>query len=343
VFAALTIEVLTSAKQEGSALLNILGCALIAAPLLFCRRAPLAAAAGVFTAAALHSLVLTPMSALVTSIALLIAPAYSVAAYLPRREALAGLAICIAGTLAIEPSPPAALIAVLAFAAGRAMRDRSERAAQLAALNAELERTRDAHAARARGEERLRIARELHDAVAHAMTVIVLQAGAAQRVWGSDPAAARVAVDALGGVARDTLAELRVSLRGAATVSDDALDELVERVRPVGVDVIVERDADPDHVALMVIQEALTNAARHAAPTTVRVAIRTDGGDLVVEVADRGRTPGAAPPAQVLGTGTGLRGMAERVEAAGGTLRYGGDGPGFIVEARMPLREAVTA
>ena len=87
-----------------------------------------------------------------------------------------------------------------------------------------------------------------------------------------------------------------------------------------------------------VVQEALTNAARHAAPTTVDVAIRRDGDELLVTVTDAGPDPGVAPVvAPVQGTGTGLRGMAERVEAAGGTLRYGGEGRGFRVEARLPL------
>jgi signal transduction histidine kinase len=252
-------------------------------------------------------------------------------------------------TITIGPAPPSVLIQALAFAAGRAVRDRTRRAAELREINAELERTRGAHAARARAEERLRISRELHDAVAHRMTVIVLQAGAAQRVWGHDPAAARVAVEALTDVAQETLSDLRATLRGAAPARVDQLDELVARVRPLGLDISVTRDVDAvpaelDHPVYAVVQEALTNAARHAAPTTVAVVIRRDGDELLVTVTDAGPRPGSAPAvAPVEGTGTGLRGMAERVQAAGGTLRYGGEGRGFRVEARLPLEPALAA
>jgi signal transduction histidine kinase len=348
VFLALAIEVLASSRQEGPAAANVLGCAAIAAPLVVRRSRPLLSVAGVVVAASVTSLLLTPIELLVTPIVLLIVPTYSVAAYLPLRRALAGLGLCVLLTIPAGPAPPTVLIAALAFAAGRAARDRTRRAEELRAVNAELERTRDAHAARARAEERLRIARELHDAVAHRMTVIVLQAGAAQRVWGHDPAAARVAVAALTDVARETLSDLRTTLRGAAPARVDQLDELVARVRPLGLDVSVARDvdvpADLDHPVYAVIQEALTNAARHAAPTTVDVAIRRDGDDLLVTVTDAGPLPGTAPAvAPVEGTGTGLRGLAERIEAAGGTLHYGGEGRGFRVEARLPLEPALAA
>ena len=254
-------------------------------------------AAAVFAAMSVQSLLLTPLELLVTPIVLLIIPAYSVAAHLPWRPALAGLALCVLLTIPIGPAPPSVLIAALAFAAGRAARDRSMQAAELQAVNTELERSRDAHAARARAEERLRIARELHDAVAHRMTVIVLQAGAARRVWGHDAAAARIAVEALTGVARETLSDLRAALRGAAPARVDQLDELVVRVRPLGLDVSIVRDvdavpADLDHPVYAVVQEALTNAARHAAPTTVEIAIRRDAGDLLVTVSDTGPRPG---------------------------------------------------
>jgi signal transduction histidine kinase len=309
---------------------------------------PLLCAVLVFAAAGLQALLLTPPSELVTPIALSLVPAYSAGAHLPRRPAVAGLAICLAGGLALAPTVPAALIVLLSFGAGRLVRDRSEQAARLRDVNAELERAGDARAARARAEERLRVARELHDAVAHAMTVVVLQAGAAQRVWARDPAAARLAVGNLGEVARQTLAELRVTLRGEAPVRADALAELVARVEPLGLTATLRRDAgelppEAEQVAYAVVQEALTNAARHAAPTHVAIEVRCVGDEALVSVTDAGRARGTAPQVQGLGTGTGLRGLAERLAAAGGTLTYGGDGPGFRVEARIPLRQAALA
>jgi signal transduction histidine kinase len=350
VFAALAIETLTSSRLEGPAVANVVGAAAIAAPIAARRRFPLASAAGTYAAAGLQTLLLTPITVLVTPIVLLIVPPYSVAAHLPPPAALAGLILCVAGSLAVAPAVPTAVLGLAAFGAGLAMRDRARRVEELHALGAQLDRTRDAHAARARGEERLRIARELHDAVAHSMTVIVLQAAAAQRVWGHDPAAARVAVAALTEVARETLAGLRVTLRDAGSgdppVRLEALSELVARVRPLGVDVVLSRDAElaalpagVDHAAFAVVQEALTNAVRHAAPTTVLVQLRRAGDELVVEVVDSGRAPGAEPPAAAAGTGTGLHGMAERVAAHGGELHYGPEGRGFRVAARLPLAE----
>jgi signal transduction histidine kinase len=181
------------------------------------------------------------------------------------------------------------------------------------------------------------------------MTVIVLQAGAARRVWGHDPAAARIAVAALTGVARETLSDLRSALRGVAPARVDQLDELVARVRPLGLDVTISREgdivpSDLEHPVYAVVQEALTNAARHAAPTTVEIAIRIAAGELLVTVCDAGPHPGAHPTvAPVAGSGMGLQGMAERVEAAGGTLCYGGAGAGFRVEARLPLDPVAAA
>ena len=139
------------------------------------------------------------------------------------------------------------MICLLAWVAGRAVRERAERARELRAITSALERAGDAGAARARSEERLRIARELHDAVAHSMTVIVLQAGAAQRVWDTRPEAARAAVEAIAAVASDTLTALRESLREEAPARLAALDELVARVRPLGLEVTVGRDTVGSH------------------------------------------------------------------------------------------------
>jgi signal transduction histidine kinase len=342
-FAAIAIETLTSSKLEGSVAANLAVIALVTAPLAFRRRAPLAAALATVAALAVQKALVTPPSVLVTPLLLLLVPAYTVAAQLPLRRALAGLAICVAGTLAVEPSPESALIGLLAWVAGRAVRDRAIRAQELREVTSALERAGDAGAARARAEERLRIARELHDAVAHSMTVIVLQAGAAQRVWDSRPEAARAAVDAIAEVARDTLGALRERLREEAPTRLAELDELVARVRPLGLDVTVGREAVAlpaalDHVAFCVVQEALTNAVRHAAPTAVRVSIARDPAGLLVEVADCGRSVDG-PAQAVTGTGTGLRGMAERVAACGGELVHGPAGAGYRVVARLPLTE----
>ena len=342
-FAAIAIETVASAKREGSVAANLALIALATAPLAFRRRVPLAAALATVAALAMQKALVTSPAVLVTPLVLLLVPAFTVAERLPLRRALAGLLVLIAGTLAVEPSAGSALIGLLAWVAGRAVRERAERERELRAIASALERAGDAGAARARGEERLRIARELHDAVAHSMTVIVLQAGAAQRVWDARPEAARAAVEAIATVARATLGALRESLREEAPARLAALDELVARVRPLGLDVTVGRDTvalppELDHIAFCVVQEALTNAVRHAAPTAVRVSIVREPAGLRVEVADGGRSA-SEPVATVGGTGTGLRGMAERVAACGGELAHGPAGAGYRVVARLPLAE----
>lgn len=350
---AIGIETLTSSRMEGPAVANVVGVAGIAVPLAFRRRAPLGAATATCVVAAVHSALLTPLAVMVTPIVLLLLPAYSVAAHLPLRRALLGLLVSVTATTLIGPMVPSALVVVTAWAAGRLVRDRGLRVRELQRVTASLERARDAHRARVRSEERLRIARELHDAVAHSMTVIVLQAGAAQRVWARDPDAARDAVTALAGVARRTLGELGRTLRAidedGARAGTTGLEALVARVRTLGLDVRLTREGaggalppELDHVAYRLVQEALTNAARHAAPTAVEVRLHHSDEDLRIDVVDAGRS-GDAPPAvaALKGSGTGLRGMAERVAACGGELRCGPSGQGFAVHVRLPLEGAL--
>lgn len=347
---AIVVETLTSSRLSGPAAANVLGVAVVTAPLAWRRRRPLAAAITLFAAAAVHSVLLTPFGLLVTPLVLLIVPAYSLAAHLPFRPALAGLLVCVAGSLAVEPGVATGVLGLGAWGAGRAVRDQSRRVLELRDLATEIERARNAHHDRVREEERLRIARELHDAVAHSMTVIVLQAGAAQRVWTTDAEAAGTAVQALSRVAREILGQLREALRGLddgvpALECLAALEGLAARMRPLGLDVslvregpVTELPAHVDHVGFRVVQEALTNAARYAAPTAVNIRVRHSAGALRIDVVDAGRPAGAHPaPGDVGGTGSGLHGMAERVAACRGELRYGAAGGGFGVHVSLPV------
>ncbi|MFF1832869.1 sensor histidine kinase [Streptomyces sp. NPDC058231] len=217
----------------------------------------------------------------------------------------------------------------------------------------EAERTRDETALRRAGEERLRIARELHDSLTHSISIVKLQAGVAvhlarKRGTGVDPAL--LAIQEASGEAmrelRATLEVLRTDVVEPGT-GLDRIDELAERARAAGIALAVtvtgvERPlpSDVDRAAYRIVQEALTNVARHAdrARTTVRLAYgRTS---LTVSVEDHG--PGA--PGGFVTEGTGLTGMRERVTALDGTLdaapRAGG---GFFVRAELPLRTAGTA
>jgi signal transduction histidine kinase len=227
------------------------------------------------------------------------------------------------------------------------------RRAYLAALQeraARSERERDEHARRATAEERNRIARELHDVVAHNVSVIAVQAGAARSTARARP---ERAVDMLGLIertARSTLSELR-ALLGVLRKGDGAaplrprptlgqLDELVDQARGAGIklEVRVEGTVRPlvavvDLCAYRVVQEALTNAVKYAPNSNVHLLVRYGPRILHVTVVDDG--PGALDAGAA---GHGLIGMRERVALAGGELHVGPAlGGGFRVEARLPI------
>jgi signal transduction histidine kinase len=210
--------------------------------------------------------------------------------------------------------------------------------------------SREAGAERRLGEERLRIAREVHDVVAHSMVAINVQAGVAAHLLDEDTDQAREALLHIKRTSGEALADLRATLgvlrdtdrpapTGPATGLDE-LDAVAERLRAAGVDVAVDVDAagpvpTPVHSAgYRIVQEALTNVLRHADASSASVVVRPDGDALTIVVADDGRG-GAAGTG---GAGAGLRGMRERAEALGGALEAGpgGDG-GWRVEAKLPL------
>jgi signal transduction histidine kinase len=238
-----------------------------------------------------------------------------------------------------------------AFVAGRLIYSRRQLIDELRRTTAELERTRDQQAQHAVAEERTRIARELHDVVAHSVSVMVVQAGAAQRMLDVDGVKAARSLDAVQQTGRQALAELRrllgvlrpgeppTSLAPQPGLAD--LDTLTDPVRHAGVHVDVQRVGDVrplatgvDLAAFRIVQEALTNVLRHAHARTVR--LRLDYGEdaLVMEVSDDGT--GGEPV--VVGSGHGLIGMTERASVYGGTV-HAGRGPegGYAVRARLPL------
>lgn len=201
-------------------------------------------------------------------------------------------------------------------------------------------------------EERLRIARDLHDVVGHNLSVIALHSGVAAEAVGRDDDAARGALEHVREATSGTLRELRSTvrvLRGPVGHSADAgaptglagIDALARPARAAGLEVEVDLDVPPglldgaiDATAYRVLQESLTNVLRHAGATRVTVSARASDGRLLLQVSDDGR--GAGPD---LVPGSGLSGMRERVAVLGGGLTAGdaADG-GFRVTADLPLR-----
>ena len=209
-----------------------------------------------------------------------------------------------------------------------------------------LEREHETEARRAAAEEQARIARELHDVVAHALSVIVVQAGAAGEVLDSDPGRVREPIRAIDAAARSALADLR---RVLGMVHGDAeyepqpglgrLDSLIEQVRATGLEVSLEIEGAPrplpaavDLSAYRIVQEALTNTLRHSGAARAHVRVRF-GDEIRLEIRDDGR--GDANGTTHAG---GLIGMRERVALLGGSVDAGsGRGGVYVVTARIPV------
>lgn len=225
----------------------------------------------------------------------------------------------------------------------------------------QLERNREELARHAVIEERASIARELHDAVGHAMSVIVIHAGAGRRHLATNPARVDSALEAIGQVGTEALEEMDRLL--GVLRSDGAednqlirpslsnLSHLIDEFRALGLEISLTGDGPitslspaVDQTAFRIIQEALTNTLKHAGSTTVEIVTRCDPDRLRVEVRDHGRGPAVRSRRSEAHHGRGLVGMRERVEIHGGRLEVGAcpDG-GFLIVAELPTTPVPTA
>lgn len=323
-------------------------------PLALRRRRPVMVAAIVFGALIVQDLAVgsnahSPDSQLVAWIV----AAYSVAAHSDRRGALVGGVLGLAATigwLGVDDLVLPVVVIGAALIGGRLVRGRQLLVAQLAERTAELEREREAHARAAAAAERARIARELHDVVAHSISVMGVQAGGVRRLLRPEDAEQREALLSVERTGRQALAEMR-RLLGILRPSDDELahapppgmagvGELVEQLRQAGLQVELSIEGDPvplppglDVSAFRILQEALTNTLKHAGSARATVVIRYSQRELELDVTDDGRG------AEENGAGGhGLIGMRERVAIYGGELQTGSpDGGGYAVHARLPL------
>jgi signal transduction histidine kinase len=285
---------------------------------------------------------------------------YSLGAHEPdRRKLLAACAFAlIAGAVGVTRSDPlvyeyvgSLFIVVGPTLVGRIVRRQEEQAARLRELthHLEVERERSAHTAVA--EERARIARELHDVVAHGVSVIAIQADAAEAALDRDPDLARAPLQAIHSSAGEALADMR-RLLGVLREDEDGnelapqpglaqLDALIDRARGAGVPISLIQSGEPrelpaslDLSAYRILQEALTNVRKHARGAAATIALDWAPDALELRISDRG--PGANGSAP--GDGHGLVGMRERVKVHGGELRTGSAPQGgFEVHARLPL------
>jgi signal transduction histidine kinase len=274
-------------------------------------------------------------------------------------QARLGLAIVLSGAAVIMYNDPnhaagelvfTPLLFAIGWSAGFAMRERADKAEAAEVRAAAAEREREAAARIAVAEERARIARELHDIVAHAVSVMVLQVGAVRHRLTDTLAEDAEALTGVEQTGRTALAEMRRLLGAMRRDGDDVafapqpglanLEDLVEQIRRAGLPVRlhVDGEAHPlpralDLSAYRIVQEGLTNALKHARASQADVTVRYDSDELHIEVRDNGR--GAVPSD---GHGHGLIGVRERVKIYGGDMTTEtASGGGFVLSARLPL------
>ena len=286
---------------------------------------------------------------------------YSVGAYSGVRRAvlagsIAGVVILPAFLLTLRAGVnPANIIPAWLFCAwlwfiGRTVHQRQQQAARLQDLAVQLELEREKKAQSAVAEERSRIAREMHDVVAHSVSVMVVQSQAAQRLLEGEQSAARQALDSIETTGRQALTEMRrllgtlrrtdAELTLAPQPSLRRLEDLIEQVREAGLPVELRVEGEGaslppgvDLSAYRIVQEALTNTLKHAGASHAKVVVHYRNNELELEVTDDGSGNGNGG-----GSGQGVIGMRERVALYGGILESGKKaGGGYVVRARLPL------
>lgn len=329
------------AAGVGEPLPGVLGAVLMCAPIAVRRSWPLPGTVAVGAGFVIGALQDDPPETLASLVTLLVAYALLGNATPDRRQAIAGAGIAVlcgvANTALVGDADYFFITAltVAAWSGGWLVGDRSRRA------NSAERRADDA----AR-EERERIARELHDSVAHAVSLMVVQSGAAQQVLRRDPERAEQALERVQQTGRDSVADLQRVLRllradptsanGHRTLGD--VDRLAAGFREAGLDVAVEVAGDPrslaagvDLAAYRILQEALTNVLRHAPGARARIRVEYRSDEVVLEVEDEG----CGRPSPVL-PGHGLIGMRERAGIFGGILDAEPHDDGFRVRAVLP-------
>ena len=339
----------------------------LAVPVVFRRAYPVAAFAAAIAVGALQVLINSKPNPTDLAIVILL---YTLAAYTTRRISITGLAICLVGSAAavvrwmpdrlsmwdslLVGSIMFAGPSLIAWVFGDSMRYRRAYYTNLEDRAARLEAERDAQAQVAAAAERARIARELHDVVAHNVSVMVVQADGASYALGSDPDRARQALAAIAATGRQALAEMRRML-GVLRRDEDGtepgraplpgigqLGELLDQTRAAGLAVAFTVEGVPQPMtdgaalaAYRIVQESLTNTRKHGGPrATAEVTLRYLEDALLLRITDDGRGAAAASD----GAGHGLTGMRERVAVYGGWVQAGPrPSGGYHVAALLPL------
>ena len=359
---AAEIEMLSIGVERGPLWLNMLVVAGYTVPFAWRHQRPLLAAGVSIGCIVLLSVTLTDATDYFLPFLSAMIAAYGAGAYADGWPTVAALAGVVGGILtvsAFQPDPvvgdfvfPASFGTIM-WLAGRAVRTRTR---LTEALHEETVREQEARAQetqRAAAEERRRIAREMHDVVAHSVSVMVVQAGGARRILEREPERAVAAAEQIERTGREALAEMRRLLGVLHAEAEEherapqptmgGVEALVERARAAGLPVELHQEGEPrslpaglDLAAYRVVQEGLTNAIKHSGGAATEVHVRWSERTLELEIADRG--PGPAGERSDTVGGHGLVGMRERVKLYGGELQAGRRrGGGFRVRAKLPL------
>jgi len=323
------------------------------------RRAPVPATAAMLATWLVASLLFVDVITLQVPLVAVLVMAYAMGAYTTGRDAVLAPIVLVVGMGAVGASLAEVFtdyvfplaFSLVAYLAGRGLRTRTRLTEELHEAAVRAKEAHEEEVARAAVDERRRIAREMHDVVAHSLSVMVVQAEAAEAMLDGDPDRARRPLAAVQQTGRDALGELRRMLGVLREMADQSpdlapqpglsgIDELVEHVRQAGLPVSVRVEGDPrplppgiDLSAYRIVQEGLTNALKHAGPASAEVVMRYGAREIELEVRDDGRGGGSGN-----GGGHGLLGMRERVAIYGGDLTAGPRPEGgFALVARLPL------
>jgi signal transduction histidine kinase len=359
------VDLATNADLEGPLWLNIAVVTAIALSFLWRRSKPLVtvlATTGGFSGMAIW---LTQPPNMITAVLMLVIAGYAASRHMVGRLSVVALAIgiCVIVTVAIVYDPndiffPVTFFWIIPWVVGRTIRNQTMLARELAEKAERAQHARDEEERHAIAVERSRIARELHDVLAHNLSVMVVQASAARRIIDRQPDKAVEVAALIERTGREALAEIRHLFGAVRRGEDDDLsgppsitrvDGLARRARAAGLGVELRVVGEPvalpagiDLTAYRIVQEALTNALKHAGSARASVTVSYEPNEVVLSIEDDGEGSREGFELGEAGGGHGLVGMRERAALYGSLLQAGRRrGGGFAVHARLPTRPLV--
>ena len=363
--AVAVLDMSTNSEVEGPRWLNLAILVGIALTFVWRRSQPWAPVAATLIGLTIMALWLTEPPHTFVAVLLLVSLGYTVGRHMQGKPSFCALGIG-AGVIVVlsvifDPGDvffPLTFFWILPWLAGRTIRNHTLLARELSEKAERAQHAREEDERRAIALERNRIARELHDVLAHNLSVMVVQASAARRVLDKNPLQAVEVAALIERTGRDALAEIRHLFGPVRRGDGEALsgppsigrvEELAQRARAAGLRVELRVSGDPvalpagiDLAAYRIVQEALTNAIKHAASAQARVTVAYEPNEVAVSVEDDGEGPRDGFDLEEAGGGHGLVGMRERAALYGGIVQAGRRrGGGFTVRARLPTRPLV--